>query len=501
MATGSYWTRTRISEAVDGGPDDAEALCQRCGLGVRETPLHRFWCCPGNAAIDGLEGAELQVQAVREADEWPCFWLRGLTPAPWTAVPRAPEDPEPWDWSEGADLPEGSGTQWWGAGDGSGGVHSADPRLRRAGWAYVLVAAGADAKPPPDAAREGNAKRGRGGGLPGSELQSVNRAELRALLEFVLAYGGPGRDLHYVVDSEYVERGWGKGCARRRRTHKDLWMQLETAMASCGANLFLHKVESHLSEGEARQRGEDPLHWAMNAVADRLAEQAAQRRAAAAEDVERVQGVDERARKVRGRLAAVLRAAGDADPRPRRVPPERTLQATPFERALRDTHHRVSALRGGARGRGALRLRCLTCWSEACGTRASCTAWLRTACGGPPLRAAAGPVAARGPAAAPRAPAGLQVGGQCPGPDHDLRAHPAVPVWFCARCGACSAREGGVLRRLAGPCLQPGARATQSGREALVRLDRGLWPGASAAARAWNAGRYLREGVGRGRRG
>ena len=127
--------------------------------------------------------------------------------------PLAPEDPEPWDWSEGPDLQEGSGTQWWGAGDGSGGVHSADPRLRRAGWAYVLVAAGTDAKPPPDATREGNEKRGRGGGLPGSELQSVNRAELRALLEFVLAHGGPGRDLHYVVDSEYVERGWGKGCA------------------------------------------------------------------------------------------------------------------------------------------------------------------------------------------------------------------------------------------------------------------------------------------------
>ena len=70
--------------------------------------------------------------------------------------------------------------------------------------------------------------------------------------------GGPGRDLHYVVDSEYVERGWGKGCARRRRTHRDLWVQLETAMADCGAKLFLHKVESHLSEGEARQRGEDP---------------------------------------------------------------------------------------------------------------------------------------------------------------------------------------------------------------------------------------------------
>ena len=81
VATGSYWTRTRISEAVDGGPDDAEALCQRCDMGVRETPLHRFWCCPGNATIDGLEGAELQAQAVHGADEWPCFWLRGLTPA------------------------------------------------------------------------------------------------------------------------------------------------------------------------------------------------------------------------------------------------------------------------------------------------------------------------------------------------------------------------------------------------------------------------------------
>ena len=158
-------------------------------------------------------------------------------------------------------------------------------------------------------------------------------------------------------------------------------------------------------------------------------------------------------------------------------------------------------LKGGARGAGALQMRCRRCLSEARGTRAVCTRWLLTACAGPPALDAGRAAAARGAAAEPRASAvGLQLGTQRAHASHDLRAHGTVPVWFCARCGSVSAREGGVLGGLARPCLPPGAPRTQSGREALARLDRGLWPGTSAAAREWNAGRLQREGVGRGRR-
>ena len=73
----------------------------------------------------------------------------------------------------------------------------------------------------------------------------------------------------------------------------------------------------------------------------------------------------------------------------------------------------------------------------------------------------------------------VQVGGRTVHPSHDLRAHADVPVWYCARCGATTAREGGVLKGLAGPCLPAGRPVTQAGQEALGRLARGLWPGTS----------------------
>ena len=80
---------------------------------------------------------------------------------------------------------------------------------------------------------------------------------------------------------------------------------------------------------------------------------------------------------------------------------------------------------------------------------------------------------------------------------HDLRAHGAVPVWYCARCGATTAREGGVLKGLAKPCRPPGGQLSRP--RGLARLAQGLWPGTSREARAWNSGHLLREGRGAGR--
>ena len=82
-------------------------------------------------------------------------------------------------------------------------------------------------------------------------------------------------------------------------------------------------------------------------------------------------------------------------------------------------------------------------------------------------------------------------------PSHDLRAHGAVPVWYCARCGATTAREGGVLKGLAKPCRPPGGQLSRP--RGLARLAQGFWPGTSREGRAWNSGHLLREGRGAGR--
>ena len=265
--------------------------------------------------------------------------------------------------------------------------------------------------------------------------------------------------------------------------------------------LVIHKVESHIDENEAISRGFPMLHVRLNKAADKLAEMAATKVMLTESEVQAVRDVDALAARVRQRLAAVLRDVGDKDPRAPRprgdAARERPRAATPYEAALRETSHSVIVV-AGARG-AAVCLRCRVCLSEARGSRSTCTEWLRTACGGPPVVPAA--TSGPGPAGGARpAVEQVRVGGQLTHPSHDLRVHGTVPVWYCARCGATTAREGGVLRGLAKPCLPPGRPPSQAGREALARLAQDLWPGTSREARAWNSGRLRHEGRGARRR-
>ena len=83
ISTAGFWTRSRLADAdiVEGD----SAMCQRCEGGCIETPLHRNWQCPANAELEACAAtADLVDAAVREADECPCFWHRGLVPAAWT---------------------------------------------------------------------------------------------------------------------------------------------------------------------------------------------------------------------------------------------------------------------------------------------------------------------------------------------------------------------------------------------------------------------------------
>eukprot|EP00959_Pyramimonas_sp_CCMP1952_P036935 772618-Pyramimonas_sp.AAC.1 len=81
------------------------------------------------------------------SDTVPCFWLRGLTPTPWTC-------PEPCTTEEietclgeaidqGRLTPTGDGPLVI-YGDGSGGERSGDDRYMRCGWAWVRLRRGVD---------------------------------------------------------------------------------------------------------------------------------------------------------------------------------------------------------------------------------------------------------------------------------------------------------------------------------------------------------------------
>ena len=90
-------------------------------------------------------------------------------------------------------------------GDGSGGEHSRDPRLRRAAWAWVQLVL-----PREGAAFRDDApavlRRHRRGAVAGSR-QTVNRAELTAFADCLEETLG---DLTFVSDSSYVVRQFQK---------------------------------------------------------------------------------------------------------------------------------------------------------------------------------------------------------------------------------------------------------------------------------------------------
>ena len=136
--TGAQWPRKRLQEA---GISIDTALCQRCGE-AEETKFHRCWGCKANEAIPACaKTAHLARRAERDVGVLPCLWLRGLVPAAWMEVTPPPEDPSPF--VSGASP---SSAWLWegrlvGAGDGSGGAHTSDRRLRRAGWAVTIATA------------------------------------------------------------------------------------------------------------------------------------------------------------------------------------------------------------------------------------------------------------------------------------------------------------------------------------------------------------------------
>eukprot|EP00959_Pyramimonas_sp_CCMP1952_P228964 4787622-Pyramimonas_sp.AAC.1 len=93
VAVGSTWTRTRKKAEIPrfAGTDK----CPRCQL-EPETLLHRSWTCSSNTNKEAYTMPEdLVHQTTVQAEAEPAFWLRGLPPAPWVAVPPPAHD-EAW---------------------------------------------------------------------------------------------------------------------------------------------------------------------------------------------------------------------------------------------------------------------------------------------------------------------------------------------------------------------------------------------------------------------
>ena len=401
------------------------------------------------------------------ASEWPCFWLRGLIPRSWTQVPEPPEEAPLWRMGVLPSLPS-----IWAFGDASGGKESSDPRLRRIGWAYTTQSAPAEAtRPRPP--MQGRAAAGAYGGLPGSK-QTINRGDLQALLQLANDFEG---DIDYVTDSAYVCRGMERLATKRLpNSHKDLWRALRSLLR--GRRVACHKVESHMDMARLHCLGA-PFQWYLgNAEADALADLAANLVSLGLNHTRRVQAIDRMAFLIRARAVATLLHAAEVDPHT--WAPRNARQAGPsLEAACRSSQHM-------AHGKGRS-WSCGTCGQKVAMRKRKLLAWLATPCVAPSSCPFAPEVTrVQGPSA-------IQVGHQTIDRSHAVIRDKGLDLWACTTCGA-SGRER--LEALARPC--PGF-LSRYGADALNRINKGLLPGASAAARAFNKDLLLGHGGARAR--
>ena len=159
MLQGAGWPPAR--KAAAGFP--VEATCAHCQA-AEGTLRHQAWQCPVILeAIGGArhEGRDLEEAAMRPTEgeqhgmcwgwqhglppsSFESFWCRGIPPAlAATGTYAEPALKIKWVGEASAGVvfrPRGGSSPVLHAGtDGSGGVHSADPRLRRVGWSWVVL--------------------------------------------------------------------------------------------------------------------------------------------------------------------------------------------------------------------------------------------------------------------------------------------------------------------------------------------------------------------------
>ena len=332
VAAGATWPRARRAECKL--PID-DTICPRCGLAV-EDEFHRAWACPANGCEHEEHGQafrsseRLGHRAAADRDSCPVFWLRGLVPKAWTALPPPPPQ-----------LPVLlTGGSCWSSGtfhtDGAGGKWGSDPRRRRCGWGAVRLVEDA-----------GTFRRDVGayGGLPGAK-QTVPLAELHAAMQVVrlavgaVHAGGCALGLVIRVDAAYVEKGFRKSRTGAHSYNHDQWQEFWHWHDLYPGNIQVIRIwRSHATADEVAAGCIPPFDLFGNYVADSLADEGAKLVQVSSVQAKRITDVDRDAADVLNRLLAAAACAAEADRPPpagwRRVPRSGGRKRIPIQERVR----------------------------------------------------------------------------------------------------------------------------------------------------------------------
>jgi len=358
-----------------------------------------------------------------------------------------------------------------GFGDGSGGCHSGDKRLRRVAWALEVFAAG-------DIDKWKNAGFSTSpdtnmwwGGVAGPR-QPINRAELSAFDAFLDYTGGTAI---FVTDSAFVVRGHLRIVQNKSlpRAQRDLWAGIRRKIRDRGADVDVIKVESHLDKHPDRAVGVPTWHIMGNARVDAAAEEAA---TMVQLDLSICADVAAASRQVNGILwhhCRVLQHVMKNFPRPSQPREKRRKQRPTMEQRLAASQH-CPVLEGDGMHRCS---RCLEVPPKAntAKGKAGFSKWLCTPCAGSRLLRPNGL----------GEPAAVSIGHQTTHPSHALRFHSAMDLWWCGVCGQWGRHQ---IRGLARPCQT----VTAGGLSNIRRIEQDLAPGDAPWAQAYNRGRVRR---------
>ena len=197
-------------------------------------------------------------------DEFPTLWLRGIPNLEPPPCPLKMDYVAMYASSNGTFFPDDADGQLDVrglvlAGDGSGGEHTRDARIRRGGFGLVAVNGLTQ-----------EVVRMWYGNVPGA--QSGYTAECTALLHALLRTDG---DCVMIMDSLLVIRQFRKSPRSNLKYHGLLWQAIFTARdrrrLRGGGDITLVWISSHKSLEFSLNAGATSVHWLANQIADALA--------------------------------------------------------------------------------------------------------------------------------------------------------------------------------------------------------------------------------------